>query len=296
MIAWVDGEWVDAREGRVPIHDRGFLLGDGVYDSCRLFEGRWFRFEEHALRLQASGDVLRIPVPSAEELRRIADGIRERNPGVAHGTLRLTVTRGSGGPTPVRPDHAAPRLVVTLRALPDDWRERAGKGWSCMRSSEKSRWSCMTAEIRHPPASVMPPGLKGQGRVFSLLAALEAEAAGCDQALLLSLDGNVTEGTTWNVFWRSGDRLRTPDASSGLLAGVTRGIVMEIAADAGLRVEEGVWDRTELDGAEELFATMTSLGLVPLLSLDGRELPEPRRAVDRLTPRYWERVRKESHG
>ena len=282
MIAWVDGRWVPADEGRIPIDDRGFLYGDGVYDTCRLFEGRWFRFDEHARRLHASAAVLRIDPPQAAELRRIADGLVERNPDVTHGTLRMTVTRGSAPPgAGVGP----PRLVMTLRALPPDWNDRARRGWRCM-----------TATVRHPPPSVIPPGLKGQGRTFSLLAALEAEAAGCDQALLLSMEGIVTEGATWNVFWRTGDTLRTPAASSGLLPGVTRALVLEIAQDAGYGVETGTWERSELDDAEEVFATMTSLGLVPVLTLDGRALPQPRHAVDRLTPLYWDRVRKECHG
>ncbi|MEJ2503781.1 MAG: aminotransferase class IV, partial [Gemmatimonadota bacterium] len=180
---------------------------------------------------------------------------------------------------------AAPRLVVTLRPLPDDWRERARRGWSCM-----------TASVRHPPPSVMPPALKGQGRVFSLLAALEAEAAGCDQALLLSTEGHVTEGATWNVFWRRGEVVRTPAASTGLLAGVTRTLVLELVPDAGFRPETGAWDRAELDDADEVFATMTSLGLVPLRTLDGRELTGPRTALERLTRLYWDRVREECHG
>jgi branched-subunit amino acid aminotransferase/4-amino-4-deoxychorismate lyase len=143
---------------------------------------------------------------------------------------------------------------------------------------------------------VMPPALKGQGRIFSLLARLDAEAAGCDDALLLSTGGEVTEGATWNVFWRRGSTLRTPSEATGLLAGVTRSLVMEIAAGAGYTVEEGVWARPELDDADEIFATMTSLAMVPVRSLDGREPPETGRAVDRLTPLYWDRVREETRG
>ena len=284
MIAWVDGRWVEAEDGRIPIADRGFLYGDGVYDTCRLFEGRWFRFDEHARRLHASAAVLRIEPPPVEELRRLADGLAGRNPDVAHGTLRMTVTRGSG-PRAASAGAGSHRLVLTLQPLPGDWRERARRGWHCM-----------TAATRHPPASVMPPALKGQGRVCSLLAALEAEAAGCDQALLLSTEGIVTEGATWNVFWRAGEVVRTPAESTGLLAGVTRALVLELAEAAGYTVETGAWDRSELDTADEAFATMTSLGLVPLLSLDGRDFPGPRLAVDRLAPLYWDRVRKECHG
>jgi branched-subunit amino acid aminotransferase/4-amino-4-deoxychorismate lyase len=271
MIARVDGSWVAEEEARVPIDDRGFLFGAGVFDTCRLYDGRWLHFDDHARRLHASAEVLRIPPPPIAELRTLADELLRKNDPVEHGVLRMTLTRGSpGGP---------PRLVMTLRALPADWRDIARRGWRCI-----------TAANRHPPAAVMPPRLKGQGRVFSLLAALEAEAAGCDQALLLSLDGHVTEGATWNVFWRLGDVVRTPSEETGLLPGVTRSLVMEQVQAAGYTLETGVWDQQELQDADEIFGTMTSLGIVPITELDGRTLPEPRAASDVIAPRFWDRV------
>ncbi len=285
MLAYVDGSWEDAARGTIPIHDRGFLLGDGVYDTCRVLEGRYFRFVEHALRLHASAAVLRIPVPDVDALHDIALELLDRNGGadLEHAVLRITATRGSGGRGVGTADAGPTRLVMTLHRLPDDWREQARRGGTCV-----------TATVRHPPASVMPPALKGQGRIFSLLATLNAEAAGCDEALLLSTAGKITEGATWNVFWRSGRRLRTPAEETGILAGVTRGLVMEVGRAAGYTVEEGVWDRGELDDADEAFATMTSRGLVSLRSLDGRAFPSTE-AVDRLTPDYWARVREARH-
>jgi branched-chain amino acid aminotransferase len=291
MIAHVDGEWVDARGATIPIDDRGFLLGDGVYDTCRVFEGVYFRFEEHAERLRASAAVLRMDAPPVPELRDVAEELLARNRSHAaedaarldHAVLRLTLTRGSGG-AGLGTDGAGPvRLVATLRPLPTDWRERARAGWSVL-----------TARTRHPPPDVLPPMLKGQGRISSLLARLEAEAGGCDDALLLSTDGRITEGTTWNVFWRVGTALRTPAPEAGLLAGVTRALVLDLAAAAGLSVEEGAWPRAELDAADEAFATLTSLGLVPIHTLDGARLRGASDAVDRLTPLYWARVRQET--
>jgi branched-chain amino acid aminotransferase len=293
MIACVDGQWLDARAATIPIDDRGFLLGDGVYDTCRVFDGAYFRFDQHAERLRQSAAVLRIDAPPVAELRGMAEELLARNLAAAadaggrldHAVLRLTLTRGSGGAGLGTTGAGPVRLVATLRPLPPDWRERARAGWSVH-----------TASTRHPPATVLPPALKGQGRVAALLARLEAEAAGCDDALLLSVDGRVTEGTTWNLFWRAGDVLRTPATAAGLLAGVTRALVLELAAGAGFSVQEGSWPREELDAADEAFATLTSLGLVTIRSLDGRRLPGPGDAVDRLTPLYWERVRQETHG
>ena len=284
MIAYVDGDWREEAEATVPVHDRGFLLGDGVYDTCRIFDGSFFRFAQHAERLRVSAAVLAIPVPAVEELRSTADGLLRRNGRAAldHAVLRITATRGSGGRGLGTTGAGPTRIVATVRPLPPDWRAAARRGWSCV-----------TAATRHPPADVMPPALKGQGRIFSLLATLDAERAGCDQALLLSTDGHVTEGSTWNVFWRRGGRLRTPAVETGLLAGVTRSLVMEIARDRGFEVEEGVWPREELDEADEAFATMTSRGLVPLTSLDGRVFPGTGEAVEPLADAYWQQVGRE---
>jgi branched-chain amino acid aminotransferase len=291
VIAFVDGEWVDAAAATIPISDRGFLMGDGVYDTCRVYDGAYFRFEDHAERLRASGAILRIEVPPVGRLKAVADEILARNRNGAgdaaafdHAVLRLTVTRGSGGAGLGTVGAGPVRLVATLRPMPPDWRDRARAGWSVL-----------TAATRQPPRTVMPAGLKGQGRVFSLLARLEAERAGYDDALLLSVDGHIAEGTTWNMFWRVGETLRTPAAEQGPLPGVTRGLVLGIARDEGFIVEEGAWPRSELDRADEAFATMTSLGLVPIRSLDGHRFPGTV-AVDRLAGRYWERVQRETHG
>lgn len=287
MIAYVDGEWREEDTAAVPIHDRGFLFGDGVYDTCRLFEGAYFRFEEHAERLHASAAVLEIEAPPIPDLRAIAEELLARNAdaGIDHAVLRITVTRGSGGSGLTTTGAGPTRVVATLRPLAPTWREEARRGWSCV-----------TAATRHPPAGVMPPALKGQGRIFSLLATLDAERAGCDEALLLSTDGYITEGSTWNVFWRTGERLRTPSVETDLLAGVTRSLVMEIARNLGYAVEEGMWRRAELDGADEAFATMTSRGMVPIRSLDGHSFPGTGEAVDRLTSVYWDRVGRECRG
>jgi len=283
MIAHVDGEWVDGGAATIPITDRGFLLGDGVYDTCRVFEGAYFRFAQHAERLRASGAVLRIDVPPVEELRRVADGLLARNPVGDHAVLRIIVTRGSGGAGLATAGAGPVRVVATLRPLSDDWHARAMAGWSVL-----------TAATRRPPPETMPPALKGLGRMFSLLARLEAEAAGCDDALLLSTDGRITEGTTWNVFWRRGRTLRTPATLEGLLAGVTRSLVVEMAENAGFAVEQGAWDRQELDDADEVFATMTSLGIVPIHTLDRRRYPGTGEAAGTLAPLYWKRVREET--
>ncbi len=273
MTVWLDGAWVSRDEARISIDDRGFLLGDGVFETARLYDGRFFRFHQHMERLHAGAALLRLSVPATAELFEIARELARRNDDARHAMLRVTLTRGRSNGEPTR--------LLTLTPLPRDWRHRAEAGWSVV-----------TAGVRHPPPSVNPAGLKWPGRLFSLLGRIEAREAGVDDALLLSVDGDVAEGPTWNVFWRHGRRLRTPDPATGILQGVTRSVVMELAGDAGFTVEQGLWPRTDLDDADEIFATMSSLGLVAFRSLDGRDLPAPR-AVPELRRRYWSRVEAE---
>lgn len=275
MIAYLNGEWVDAADAAIPIDDRGFLHGDAVFETGRLVGGKYFRLREHLRRLADGAAALRIDVPPQPALIDIARGLAERND-LADGSLRITVTRGRGEAGP-------PTVLGTLAPLRPDWREWAWAGWSVV-----------TAEVTHPPASSLAQ-VKTPGRVHGLVARLEARRAGADDALLLSPEGFITEGPSWNVFWRQGGHLYTPSLDLGVLEGVTRTAILELAPKQGLEVVEGRFPAEALDDAEEIFATMTSLGIVPFRSLDGRILPEDARDAARwLTEAYWELVAREA--
>jgi branched-chain amino acid aminotransferase len=278
MDVFLNGDWVPEHEARIPIDDRGFLFGDGVFESVRLHEGGFFRLDAHCRRLCAGAAALGLPDPDAALLHDIADRLREQH-ALAEGTLRITFTRGSEAA-------ASPTLLVTLKPMSADWLERAERGWRLI-----------TAEIRHPPAEALPPHVKSLGRLHGLLAKLEASRAGVDDALLLSTTGAITEGPTWNVFWRVGRRLRTPALSVGVLDGVTRASFLELAPVLGYEIEEGRWDRRELDQADEIFATMSSVGCVSITELDGRTLDPARcEAAPALRKRYWQLVSDEVRG
>ena len=136
--------------------------------------------------------------------------------------------------------------------------------------------------------------MKAVGRTYALLARHEASDAGVDDVLLLTDDDDVCEGPTWNVFWRTDAVLCTPALDAGVLAGVTRAIVLELAAANGLHVREGLFHRNILDDAHEILATMTSAGVVPIRSLDGRALPADTPAADTLHAAYRERLAAEA--
>ncbi|MGH7466652.1 MAG: aminotransferase class IV [Longimicrobiales bacterium] len=279
-VVYLDGAWLEADQARIPVTDRGFLLGDGVFETARLHRGRFFRLEQHLARLLASAELLRLPLPSTSDLVSIVHELAQRND-LGEASLRITVTRGSGGRGLSRRDAGPPTVLAILTPMPADWEARAARGWTIR-----------TSTIRRPTVASIPAQLKGLGRSYALLAHFEAEDAGFDDALLLSSDGYVAEGPTWNLFWRTGSTLFTPGQASGILEGVTRGLIMDVARREGFTVVEGLFGRDRLDGIDEAFATMTSSGVVPILRLDGTSLSS-RQAAARLQTAYWAQVARE---
>jgi len=278
-IVYLNGSYIDAEQATIPIGDRGLLFGDGVFETARLHNGHYFRFRQHLERLANSAHILRLDIPELERLEQVGYQLAERNQ-LSEGSLRITVTRGPGG----RGLHrigAGPRTVfAVLNPVAPGWRERAAAGWAIC-----------TASFRRPAAESIPPALKGLGRPYALLAHYEAEENGCDDALLLSSDDFIAEGPTWNVFWRVGSIIRTPALDAGILEGVTRSIILDLARQTGFQVEEGRYRRSELDHADEIFATMTSSGVVPFTMLDGRTLAVGAdSAAARLQDLYWRLV------
>jgi branched-chain amino acid aminotransferase len=270
LTACVNGRFLPAEEAVVSIHDRGFLFGDAVFETARLHRGRFFRLAEHLERFAASAATLRIPVPAADEIASIAERLARHNQ-ADEASFRITVSRAGAAPS---------STVATLQPMPADWRERARRGWRVI-----------TAHTRRPGLSAVPAQLKSTGRPYALIARLEAEDAGVDDALLLSSDGCIAEGPAWNVFWIRGDTLFTPALDVGVLEGITRRIIMQLAADLGLATAEIAAPRDALDDADEILASMTSLGVVPFREFDGRPLSST--VALRLHDLYWQCVHDE---
>jgi branched-chain amino acid aminotransferase len=277
MLVYLNGDWIPLHEARIPVTDRGFLLSDGVFETARLHQGKYFRLHQHLQRLQESAAKLQLPAPNPVQLTEIAEEIARRNH-LTEASLRVTITRGTGGSGLKTRGADRPTLLVTISAIAENWREKAAAGWSLV-----------TARTLRPAPDSMPAQLKALGRVYAILASLEAENADADDALLLTANREIAEGPTWNFFWRKGGSLRTGALEGGILEGVTRRIIMDLARADGLQVQEGLWPRSELDQADEAFATMTSQGVVPIRSIDGREFTA-RDCATKLQERYWDLV------
>ncbi|HEY0305610.1 MAG TPA: aminotransferase class IV, partial [Longimicrobiales bacterium] len=179
MIVYLNGEWLPQENARIPITDRGFLLADGVFETARLHQGRYFRLAQHFERLEESARTLEIGLPTRAALEQLANEIAARNQ-LTEGSLRITITRGSGG-TGLRTQGVSdPTVLVTIAPMREGWADRAARGWSLI-----------TAKTLRPSPDSVPAQLKALGRVYSILAALEAERAGSDDALLLTANREI---------------------------------------------------------------------------------------------------------
>lgn len=277
MIVYLNGQWLDASRAAIPIDDRGFLFADGVFETARLVGGKYFRLDQHLERLAASARELRIEMPNIESLRDIFAEIASRND-LIDASLRITITRGRGGRGLDTRGAGPPTVLLTGSPVAPDWREKAAAGWHLV-----------TARTRRPSPASVPSQLKALGRVYAILAHLEAEAASVDDALLLTANGHIAEGPTWNFFWRKGRTLRTATLDGGVLEGVTRSIILDLARDQGYEVEEGLWPPADLLDADEAFASMTSAGIIPVRSLDGTRFVSDDCARI-LQPQFWDYV------
>lgn len=282
MKVYLNGDYLDGARASIAIDDRGFLFGDGLYETVRIYRGGFFRFREHWERLAEGARALKIEAPSLEELREIAGRLAVMN-GVAEGAVRVTLTRGRGGESLRTTGSGPPTLLVTVRPISEARMARAAAGFTAI-----------VSKARRSPVG-LPGSIKSANRLDAILARLEADEARADEAILLSADGCVAEGTVSNVFWRSGDALRTAELSVGILPGVTRKAVLEVCAELGVDVQQGRWPANELIDSPEVFLTMSSSGPVRVAELDSRvKTPPPEALLPRVRDAYWSLVAREA--
>jgi branched-chain amino acid aminotransferase len=271
-IVNVDGVLLPAAEARVPVLDRGFLYGDSVYEVIRTYGGRPFEAEAHLARLARSAERIGLPLPwdAARTRREIARTLEAAGAGgpaepaaatwnAGERTIRLVMTRGSGEPGLDPALAVAPLAIVMVTPL-------AGPPAAAYRDGIAA---CVVGGARASP-TVADPGAKTGLHLPHVLAVREARERGADEALLADGAGNVTEGASSNLFVVSGGKLVTPHLGAGILEGVTRGLVLRLAREAGRSPEERAVPISALAAAEELFVTSTAREVLPVTRLDGR--------------------------
>ena len=257
----LNGEFLPAEEARVSIFDRSFLYGDGLFETLRIHGGRPFAWTQHIDRLEESAQRMGLRIPTTRDILLSTSLDLLRRNGQSEALLRIQISRGQGsrGYSPRGAD--CPIWVVTTHpAPPQD-------------PAQPTCWRLATASVR---LAVSDPlnRLKSSSKLVQILARAEAESRGCDEALLLDTSGGVVEGSSCNVFWFSGNELNTPKVESGALPGITRSLVLGIAADVGFITKECRCTADDLHSADGVFLTLSSLGLVTAIALDGTKLRE----------------------
>lgn len=256
-LAWVDGEMVPEDGARVSVMDRGFTLGDGVFETVRAVGGRVFRLEEHLSRLELSAKTIGLEVPvDRADLGNAIGSVLGAN-GLPDALVRVTVSRGIASRGLMPPDMPSPTVVIVATVF--DGRRRAAheRGYRVVISSIRRN--------EHSPLS----RIKSCNYLDSLLARMEAATQGVDDALLLNTAGNLACASSSNVFVVSDGALLTPDLESGVLDGVTRRAVLEIAEGSRIPCEQRAIAVDELGLAEEVFVTNTALGVMPVVEIGG---------------------------
>ncbi len=256
---WIDGSWLEKADAKVSVFDHGLLYGDGVFEGIRAYGGRIFRLRQHLERLYASAKAiwLEVPVPLAEMTRICEESIRVNR--LTDAYIRLLVTRGVGdlGLDPRKCAKASVICIADRIALfkPEVY-ERG--------------LTMMTAATPVHHREGVSPRIKSLNYLAHILAKIEAIAAGADEALMLEAGSGVSEGVGENVFCVRGGTVVTPPAYAGILRGITRDAVLELAAEARYDVRESNLTRYELFTADEMFLTGTAAEIVGVVKLDGR--------------------------
>jgi branched-chain amino acid aminotransferase len=261
---WIDGRVVDAREPILTAFDRGFQLGDGVFETLRARSGRPTELPEHAARLQRSAAGLAIPLPGDVEAtlaRAIDELLTAEGLGGPDGdaSVRITVSRGAYfGRGLLPPDeHPAPTLVVQAWPVPPTPTAHLEVGLHLVASS-----------VRRDPENPLN-ALKTTSRADYVHARIEARAAGADDALFLTIDGHLSEATSANVFLVRDDELATPALACAILPGTTRDWILRWATEAGLHPAEDWLTVRDLAEADEAFLSSSVAGILPVTRFAG---------------------------
>lgn len=275
--AWIDGEIVPVAEARLPLLDWGFLHSDATYDVAHVWNGRFFRLDDHIDRFVVSMEALRMSIPHDRDA--IADILIElvRRSGLHEAYVEMICTRGL--PAPGSRDPRSCTNCLYAFAVPFIWIADPKK--------QKSGLHLIVSE-RHriPPASI-DPRIKNYHWLDMVMALFEAYDHGGETAVTVDVAGNLVEGPGFNIFAVRGGELVTPAA--GILEGITRRTVLELAREAEYPVHEQELHAAEARSADELFLTSTAGGVMPVTRIDDERIADgrPGSITRALGDRYW---------
>ena len=261
MKIYVNGEYYDKQDAKISVFDHGVLYGDGIFEGIRAYNGRIFRLEDHLQRLQDSANaiLLKLPMSLKEIEKAIVETVRAN--GLKDAYIRLVVTRGVGdlGLDMRKCKGGASIFIIAdkIELYPDEYYEKG--------------LTLITSTIRQKGLDQVTPSVKSLNYLANIMARAEATAAGAQEAILLNGQGHVSECSGDNIFFIKKGKIFTPPTSAGILVGVTREVVMELAEQKlGVKVVERNFPRYDLYSADEVFLTGSGAEVIAGVKIDGR--------------------------
>lgn len=262
-LCWINGAIIPAHAAKISVFDHGLLYGDGVFEGIRFYNKRSFRLQEHLLRLERSARAIALQLPySLQQMAEfIAATVNAAN--FDNGYLRVVITRGAGSLGIDPRNCAQPDFFViadTLQMVKAEARENGAR--------------LIIASTRRLPMDGLDPRVKSLNYLNHILARIEANQAGMDEAILLNRNGHVAEGTADNIFIVHNGVLLTPPVSDGALEGITRNLIIELALRNRIPLQEKSIAPYDLHTADEVFLTGTGAELIPVREIDGRAMTQ----------------------
>ncbi len=281
MTIYLNGRFVEKEQAMISVYDHGLLYGDGIFEGIRIYGGKIFRLAEHVRRFydSAKSILLTLPMDAKQLSEALLEGVQRY--GKAEGYIRLVATRGKGdlGLDPDKCHVPTIFFIIDTISLYPEAMYREGIG-------------VITASSRRLPPDGLDPRVKTLNYLNNIMAKIEAKQAGCIEAIMLNHRGEVAECTADNIFIVRDGVLSTPAPHCGILQGITRQTVLELAENLGIGVRETVLTRFDLYTADECFMTGSGAEIVPVNSIDGRIIGtgKPGEMTARLRQVFGERI------
>jgi aminodeoxychorismate lyase len=279
MFVFLNGQFLPETEAVVPVNDRGFMYGDGLFETMRVVNGMPFRMAQHLERMTRGSDFLKIKSPfTPKELEKFAAQLIEQNK-MPDAILRVTLTRGPGERGYAFNGECEPTLAMTLHAAPS--------------AENHIEWNLITSSYRIPAADPLS-SFKTTSKILHVMARAEAKEKNADEALLVNTNGEVAETTSGNLFWVYHDKICTVPTGRGVLPGITRAVVLEICRSLELETNKRVIKPEALRNSEGIFITQSALGIIPVSAFDGEPV-NPSPLVDQIAQAYNEMLQGREH-
>lgn len=262
MKVYIDGQLLEEEKAKVSVFDHGFLYGDGVFEGIRVYNKRIFKLNEHIDRLYDSAKAILLEIPCSK--KELIDAVVKtclENKVFDNGYIRLVISRGVGdlGLNPFKCKKSSVIIIASeISMYPEEFYEKGLK--------------IVTVPTRRNLSEALSPRVKSLNYLNNILAKIEALNNGVEEAVMINQQGYVSECTGDNIFYIKNNELVTPSTEMGILEGITRDVVMEIAEKTGLKVLEKPFTRYDLYTADECFVTGSAAEIAPVVEIDRREI------------------------